>query len=158
MTPAHFAGRGERLALGAIVAAAASLFAPIATAQSLSVDCFAPIDCQRAIKGALTPKLVANFPPAKYKLVIFGSAHRYTDTAGAAYAVAGVSERVVHKGVDLTVLPLKRYSASAPIDTGSPVTEHLEREALERAVRAAVERMASVCAKTPDCAVYKPYR
>lgn len=159
MTSASFAAAvAPRCATAALAVALVLVGVPPARAQTMTIDCFAPVDCQRAIGGTLTPKLIAKYPPRGFKLVVFGSVHRYTDTTGAAYAVAGVSDRIVHNGVDLTVMPLKRYSASAPIDTGGAVTESLEREALTRAVRAAVERMVDVCEKTPECAVHKPYR
>src|SRR5690606_27340825 len=121
------------------------LAAPAAVAQDIVIDCFAPTDCRRAIGEALSPAFARAVRPANHRLVIFGSVHRYTDDRGAAYAVAGVSEQLVRDGAELTLLPLKRYSASVPIDRPG-LDEADERRALDQAVRAAVDRMMQACA------------
>lgn len=149
--------RPARLAPRALIAAAALTTAGSALAQRVTIDCFAPIDCRQATQSLLTEKFVAKFPPTRFKLVVFGSIHRYSDVTGAAYTVAGVSRRVWIQRVEQTLLPLKRYSASVPIETSSPTTEAQRKAALEQAVRAAVQRLMAVCEQTPDCAVHKPY-
>ena len=146
-----------RLAAIGIAWRAGILAAPSALAQSMVIDCYAPTDCRRAIGDALSPEFTRTVPPAQHRLVIFGSVHRYGNDRAAAYAVAGVSERVVHEGADLTLLPLKRYSASVPIDRPD-ITEKDERRALDQAVRAAVDRMMQACAGSAGCDVHKPYR
>ncbi|MCO5122001.1 MAG: hypothetical protein M9951_20505 [Burkholderiaceae bacterium] len=146
-----------RLVAIAIAWLAGSLAAPPVLAQALVIDCYAPTDCRRAIGDALSPKFASAVPPAQHRLVIFGSVHRYGNDRAAAYAVAGVSERVMHEGADLTLLPLKRYSASVPLDKPG-LTEADERRALDRAVRAAVDRMMQACAGSASCDVHMPYR
>ncbi len=146
-----------RLVAIAIAWLAGFLAAPAALAQPMVIDCFAPTDCRRAIGDALSPKFARAVPAANHRLVVFGSVHRYADDRAAAYAVAGVTERVVHQGAELTLLPLKRYSASVPIDRPG-LTEADERRALDQAVRAAVDRMMQACAGSAGCEVHKPYR
>jgi len=136
---------------------AGAVAAPAALAQSMVIDCFAPTDCRRAIGDAITPAFARAVPPAGHRLVVFGSVHRYSNDRAAAYAVAGVSERVEHDGADLTLLPLMRWSASVPLDRPG-VTEAEERQALDRAVRVAVDRMMQACARSPACEVHMPYR
>jgi hypothetical protein len=136
---------------------AGSLAAPAAFAQSIIIDCFAPTDCRRAIGDALSPAFARAIPPDAHRLVIFGSVHRYAPDRAAAYAVAGVAERIERDGADLTLLPLMRWSASVPLERAG-LTEADERRALDQAVRAAVDRMMQACARTPACEVHKPYR
>lgn len=136
---------------------AGALVMPLAHAQKTVIDCFAPTDCRLAVGDALTPKFSRALPSPQYKLVVFGSVHRYSDTQGAAYAVAGVAERTVVRGTDVTLLPLRRYSASVPIERPR-IGEREEQDALRRAIRAAVGRMMEVCDQSPDCDVHKPYR
>lgn len=146
-----------RLLAIAIAWLAGLLAAPAALAQNVVIDCFAPTDCRRAVGDALAPAFARAVPAATHRLVIFGSVHRYTDDRGAAYAVAGVSERLVRNGVELTLLPLKRYSASVPIDRPG-LSEADERKALDQAIHAAVDRMMQACAKSAGCDIHKPYR
>jgi len=141
----------------AIAWLAGFLAAPAALAQPMVIDCFAPTDCRRAIGDALSPAFARAVPAANHRLVVFGSVHRYATDRAAAYAVAGVTERVLHDGAELTLLPLKRYSASVPLDQPR-IGEADERRALDQAVRAAVERMMQACAKSSACDVHKPYR
>lgn len=141
----------------AIAWLAGLLAAPAALAQPMLIDCFAPTDCRRAIGDALSPEFARAVPAAKHRLVVFGSVHRYADDRAAAYAVAGVTERVEHAGAELTLMPLMRYSASVPIDRPG-ITEADERRALDQAVRAAVDRMMQACARSAGCEVHKPYR
>lgn len=130
--------------------------AGVAAAQPMVIDCFAPTDCRRAIGDALSPAFARAVPAAKHRLVVFGSVHRYADDRAAAYAVAGVAERVTHEGTELTLMPLMRYSASVPLERPG-LTEADERRALDQAVRAAVDRMMQACARSPDCKVHQPY-
>lgn len=132
------------------------LAAPAALAQPMIIDCYAPTDCRRAVGDALTPAFSRAVPAASHRLVIFGSVHRYGEDRAAAYAVTGVSERVVHQGIELTLMPLMRYSASVPLDRPG-ITEADERRALEQAVRVAVDRMMQACARSPACEVHKSY-
>lgn len=141
----------------AIAWLASTLAASAALAQAMPIDCFAPTDCRRAIGDALSPAFARAVPAASHRLVVFGSVHRYADDHAAAYAVAGVTERVVHDGADLTLMPLMRYSASVPIERPG-LTEADERRALDQAMRAAVDRMMQACARSPACEVHKPYR
>lgn len=140
-----------------ILGLAALLATPTISAQPVTVDCFAPVDCHRIISPVLTPAFLRALPPARYRLVIFGSIHRYDDAHAAAYAVAGVSERVARGGIEYTVLPLKRYSASVPVDRPGFTEADMQR-ALGRAVKAAVERMMQACASSDGCQVHKPYQ
>lgn len=133
------------------------LAAPAALAQPMIIDCFAPTDCRRAIGDAISPAFARAVEPARHRLVVFGSVHHWSSDRGAAYAVAGVAERVEHEGADLTLLPLMRWSASVPLERAG-ITEADERRALDQAVRAAVDRMMQACARSPACEVHKPYR
>lgn len=135
---------------------AATMAAGTAAAQPMVIDCFAPTDCRRAIGDALSPAFQRAVPAATHRLVVFGSVHRYDDGHAAAYAVTGVTERVVRGGTELTLMPLMRYSASVPIERPG-LTEADERRALDQAVRAAVDRMMQACARSPACEVHKPY-
>ncbi len=140
-----------RILLAGLLAA----FAGTAHAQ-WQVDCFAKVDCAGIIHEALDPGILATYPANRYKMVVFGSNHEFVDGGGAAYAVVGLSEKVRVAGVDLTVLPLKRYSASQPWAVATD--EVGQTQALANALRAALDRMNQRCASAPDCPVYIPYQ
>lgn len=156
MRPADARRRAIRL-LGC-AATAAGFAAPLA-AQTV-IDCFAPVDCRAVLQGIDLRPVMQSMPASRYKLVILASVHRTdstdADSAGTSYAMAGVSERLRQAGTDFTVVPLQRYSASAPFAAGSG--EAGEREATATAVRAAVMRLLAVCTGSPGCPVHTPYR
>lgn len=143
------------LALAALIGTAASAHA------QMQVDCFAEVDCRHIVAESISPTILGKFPGNRYKVVVFASNHDFPEGGGAAYAVVGLSERVVVRGVDITALPLQRFSASQPFsDRGDAAagTDARRSGPVADALRAALGEMNRRCASTADCPVFTAYR
>lgn len=137
------------------LAALLALGAGTALAQ-MQVDCFAEVDCRGIVARALDTNIPAKFPANRYKVVVFASKHEYSNGGGAAFAVVGLSEKASVNGIDLTVLPLKRFSASQPWST--TLDKAGQTEAMADALRFAIEQMNQRCNSDADCPVFVAYR
>lgn len=132
------------------------IFALVYAAPSVAGDfytsCYSDISCSPNITDVVTDRFTTRFPSSQYEIVAYVDSDTFGDGKSIAFATVGVTPRTHGRYGQLSLFPVRRFSAYWHGSLGNKTLQIEEIDVL----RMAVAYMMKSCASTKSCDIVIP--